>query len=74
MSAILHVSIDEKSTKHNTIGSLYGVNGPCVRLCVVIQHGLYDASNQHMGVIYSNAHILCLVLNSVAVSKLFLFK
>ena len=56
------------------IGSLYGVNGPCVRLCVVIQHGLYDASDQHMGVIKSNAHVLGLVLNSVAVSKLFLFK
>ena len=56
------------------IGSLHGVNGQGVRLCVVIQHGLYDASVQHMGVIYSNAHVLCLVLNSVAVSKLFMFK
>ena len=56
------------------IGSLHGVTGQGVRLCVVIQHGLYDASDQDMGVIYSNAHILCLVLNSVSVSKLFLFK
>ena len=56
------------------IGSLHGVIGQGVRLYVVIQHGLYDASDQHMGVIYLNAHVLCLVLNSVAVSKLFMFK
>ena len=56
-------------------GNLYGVNGQGVRLCVVIQHGLYAASAQHiLEVIKSNAHVLCLVLNRVAVSKLFLFK
>jgi len=33
------------------IGSLYGVNGQGVRLCVVIQHGFYDASDQDMEVI-----------------------
>ena len=50
-------------------GALHGVNGQRVRQAAILQQRLYDASEQHMEVISSNAHGLGFVLNSVAVSK-----
>ena len=64
-----------KETAHRRIltGSNYGVNGQRLRQAAILQQRLYDASEQHMEVISSNAHGLGLVLNSVAVSKHLLY-
>ena len=45
------------------------MNGQRVRQAAILQQRLYDASEQHMEVISSNAHGLGFVLNSYAVSK-----